>query len=93
MPLYKHNVGLLRALRAPVAPGYAPLCVTCGRYADSFGIVEGYPGESERCKVLVKHHGSEELVTFDMGSRDWGFEDLERHMRGHLWFRPELVSK
>jgi hypothetical protein len=91
--LYKHNVGLLTALRKPLAPGYAPLCQTCARYLDSYAIVEGYPGESETCRVLGRHHGSEELVRFDMGSKEWDFEDLASHMRGHVWFSPTLVSK
>jgi hypothetical protein len=93
MPLFKHRVDLLKALRRPTAPGYAPLCITCGRYLDSYSIVEGYPGESQVCKVLGKHHGSEELVSFSMGSREWDFEDLASMMRGHFWFSPTLVSK
>lgn len=93
MPLFKHGVKLLQALRRPMAAGYAPLCITCGRYLDSYAIVEGYPGESQVCKVLGKHHGSEELVAFDMGSKEWSHEDLASYMRGHAWFDPTLVSK
>ena len=93
MSLYKHNVGLLAGLIKPVVHAHAPLCTTCGRYLDGEAIVEGYPGQTTFCKVLGKHHGAEELVTFDMGSVEWSFEELQKQMRGHLWFDPTLVEK
>lgn len=93
MSLYKHTVGLLAALRKPLAPGYAPICATCGRYLDAYEIVEGYPGSTTFARVLGKHHGSEELVTFDMGGVEWTHEDLASQMRSHIWFDPTLAAK
>lgn len=93
MTIYKHRMKLLTALRKPLAEGVAPLCITCGRYLDSEEIVEGYPGQTGFCKVLGRHHGAEELVTFDMGSLEWDFDDLPRFVRGHAWFDPTLVPK
>jgi len=93
--LFKRRVGLLEALRRPVAEGYAPVCTTCGRYLDSYAIVEDV---GDVVKVLGKHHGAEELVSFDLGTRshatwDERVEDLARSMRGHTWFDPNLVPK
>ncbi len=68
---------------------------------DSEELVEGIPGHephgdgrvstpasSEFAKVLVRHHGAEEVVTFDMGSRWWGYTELGKWMQRHLWFNP-----
>lgn len=65
-----------------------PVCLTCGRSVDSEAIVEGYPGSSTTCKVLVKHHGAEELRAFDMGSVEWDYTDLRSKMRRANWFDP-----
>lgn len=64
------------------------VCLTCGKLVDEEAIVEGYPGESVRCKVLVRHHGAEELRTFDMGSRNWDHADLASLMSRTNWFDP-----
>lgn len=93
MSLYKHKVGLLHALTRRPTRALQPLCMKCGRYLDSESLVEGYPGESVTAKVLGRHHGEEELVTFEMGSREWDETDLAKHIRGHLWFQQELVPK
>ncbi len=50
--------------------------------------MEGYPGETTFAKVLVKHHGAEELGTFDMGSANWDGQDLGSMMRRRNWFDP-----
>lgn len=72
-----------------------PVCMTCGKLVDSEELVEGYPVDIEHgipgspyCKVLVKHHGAEELRTFDMGSTNWDCEDLASMMRRTNWFDP-----
>lgn len=72
-----------------------PVCMTCGRIVDSEQLVEGYPAEPEKgrpgslfCKVLVKHHGAEELRTFEMGSDNWDERDLAQMMRRTNWFDP-----
>lgn len=64
------------------------VCLTCGKLVDEEAIVEGYPGESSTCKVLVRHHGAEELRTFDMGSTNWDHEDLASMMARTNWFDP-----
>lgn len=64
------------------------VCLTCGRLVDEEGLVEGYPGESETAKVLVRHHGAEELRTFDMGSKNWDCDDLASMMARTNWFDP-----
>ncbi len=50
--------------------------------------MRGYPGESTWTKVLVRHHGDEELRTFDMGSTNWDHEDLASLMQRTNWFDP-----
>lgn len=92
--LRRVNVGLLEALvRAPVngfeAGGYAPVCQLCGRYVDREEIVERWPTGA---RVLVKHHGAEELASFELGTRDWDCDDLARAMKGHPWFAPETMA-
>lgn len=94
MTLYKHTVGLLKALRKPVVHANAGLCITCGRYLDQEEVAEGHPGQTTFVKVRGRHHGADELVTFDMGSTEWTIEDdVARHVRGHAWFDPTLVPK
>lgn len=83
----------LEDLMATVGTGSAqsalgPVCMTCGRVVDSEELVEGYPGGSTTAKVLVRHHGAEELRTFDMGSVEWTPEDLASYMRRANWFDP-----
>jgi hypothetical protein len=65
-----------------------PVCMTCGRLVDKEELVEGYPGVTTFAKVLVKHHGAEELGTFDMGSTNWDERDLASMMRRRNWFDP-----
>lgn len=88
--LYKHNIGLLEGLTKDVQPGYAPICMTCGRYLDGEALVET---KGSVVKVLGKHHGAEELVSFDLGTEHWDHDDLAKMMRGHGWFAPNLVPK
>lgn len=64
------------------------VCLTCGRLVDEEALVEGYPGESVTCKVLVRHHGAEELRTFNMGSTNWDERDLASMMARTNWFDP-----
>ena len=47
------------------------------------------PASRPYCRVLVKHHGQEELATFDLGTADWDDEDYSRAVRGQRWFAPE----
>lgn len=78
-----------------------PVCDICQEVVDSEALVEGVAGEengdgmvtrnasSETCKVLVRHHGAEELRTLDMGSRVWGPTDLAKYMQRMRWFVPQ----
>lgn len=89
MPLIKSAASWGDLVRAPsVQHAVAPVCMTCGKYVDGEEIVEGYPGESTHSKVLVKHHGAEELRTFNMGSTNWDHRDLASMMRRTNWFDP-----
>lgn len=89
MSLIRSRMSLDQMVVSPtVQAPQGPVCMTCGRIVDSEELVEGYPGESERCRVLVRHHGAEELRTFEMGSRNWDASDLASMMRRTNWFDP-----
>ncbi len=89
MTLLKTQMGLDQMVVAPnVEHATGPVCMTCGQVVDSETLVEGYPGESTWCKVLVKHHGAEELGTFQFGSTNWDAQDLKSFMRRRNWFNP-----
>jgi hypothetical protein len=89
MPLLKTRASWGDLVSAPVVESVrGPVCMTCGRIVDSEELVEGYPGVSTIAKVLVKHHGAEELGTFDMGSSNWDERDLASMMRRRNWFDP-----
>lgn len=79
---------LMRPGRGDAQSALGPVCITCGRVVDSEELVEGYPGQTTFAKVLVRHHGGEELRTFDMGSVEWTSEDLKSYMRRSNWFDP-----
>ncbi len=89
MPLIKSQASWTDLVRAPsVQHAVGPVCMTCGKLVDSEELVEGYPGVTTFAKVLVKHHGGEELGTFDMGSSNWDERDLASMMRRRNWFDP-----
>lgn len=78
---------VLERLRRPIVNVSGATCDLCKKLVDWEGVVEDGP---TWVKVLVRHHGSEQLHTFEFGSREWGWDDLERHMRGMRWFEPNL---
>ena len=89
MALRRTALNLAQYVSAPVVrPALGPLCMTCGRVVDYEALVEGYPGETTYARVLVRHHGAEELRTFDMGSTNWDGKDLGSMMRRTHWFDP-----
>ncbi len=90
MSLLKTRTTLDQMILAPaVKSARGCVCVTCGRLVDSESLVEGEPGWGKTwCKVLVKHHGAEELRTFDFGSTNWDEYDLKSHMMRANWFDP-----
>lgn len=89
MALVRSSTSLLQRILAPaVRPAVGPICMTCGRYVDSEELVEGEPGKTTSAKVLVKHHGAEELRTFGMDSIEWDANELKSHMMRANWFDP-----
>ena len=89
MALLRTNTSLLQRILAPsVQSPQGPVCMTCGRLVDSEALVEGEPWKTTYAKVLVKHHGAEELRTFDMGSVEWDSYELKSHMLRANWFDP-----
>lgn len=89
MALIKSSVSLEQRILAPgVKAPSGPVCMTCGRLVDSEMLVEGEPGKTTYAKVLVKHHGAEELRTFGMGSVEWDAYELKSHMMRANWFNP-----
>lgn len=89
MALIRSHVSLEQRILAPgVKAPSGPVCMTCGRLVDSEMLVEGEPGKTTYAKVLVKHHGAEELRTFGMGSVEWDAYELKSHMMRANWFDP-----
>lgn len=89
MALLRTSTSLLQRVLAPAVQSAAgPVCMTCGRIVDGEALVEGEPGKTTFAKVLVKHHGAEELRTFDMGSIEWDSYELKSHMMRANWFDP-----
>lgn len=89
MALIRTSQSLEQRIHSPsVKPPGGPVCMTCGRTVDSESLVEGMPGQTTYAKVLVKHHGAEELRRFDMGSVEWDDYELASHMRRANWFDP-----
>ena len=77
-----------RILAPSVKHAAGPVCMTCGRIVDSESLVEGEPGRTTYARVLVKHHGAEELRTFTMESVEWDSHELRSHMQRANWFDP-----
>lgn len=89
MALIRSRTSLLQRILAPsIQSPLGPVCMTCGRLVDSEALVEGEPGKTTYAKVLVKHHGAEELRTFEMASVEWDSYELASHMRRANWFDP-----
>jgi hypothetical protein len=79
----------MAGLLAPIKPDITgPVCLTCNRVLDYEEMVEGYPGQTTHCRVLARHHGAEELRTFEFDSVEWDHRDLKRQMMGQRWFEP-----
>ncbi len=102
MGLRRSTLSLEHYIRAGVKWDVTgPVCDLCNQVVDEESLVEGYPGVENSdgmvmelagqdwCKVLVKHHGQEELRTFQFGGRNWGPTDLKKAMQRVRWFSPE----
>lgn len=99
MPLIKSFANWDQLVIAPSVQGpRGCLCMTCGRLVDEEGVVEGYPLHDDNgslnpdattwCKFLVRHHGAEELRTFDLGTTNWSYEDVASMAMRTNWFDP-----
>lgn len=89
MTLRRTNAALANLILAPhVQEARGAVCMTCGRLVDEETLVEGYPGQTTFFKYLVRHHGAEELRTFDTGSVTWALEDIPFYVRRTNWFDP-----
>lgn len=66
-----------------------PIRDSLGRFTGHTRSVYYPPAEGSLfAKVLVRHHGAEELRTFEMGSSNWDERDLSSYMRRTNWFDP-----
>lgn len=81
------HVPLLQQLLARPVEHRGGLCHLCGRPLDYEGVEETVGPTTVR--VRGKHHGAEEVVTFELGTRAWEGDDLERAVRGWRWFEPK----
>ena len=86
----KLSYGLLHSLVQPATDPW-PTCDLCVAPLDKIELVER--DGPTAVKVLGHHHGQEELCTFELGTRDWEPDDVQRAVRGHRWFRPEVVAE
>ncbi len=80
-----------------------PKCLTCikpdahgifkPRTVTSWELVENMEGCGKQvAKMLVKCHGAEELVSFDMGTIHWTLEDVAKKFQQHRWFNPHEMA-
>ncbi len=99
MPLVKSRASWNDLVRAPIAAhARGAICMTCGRLVDEEGIdlnfsepvdlEKGRPATKTAAQYLVKHHGAEELRTFDMGSDNWDIADVQQMAIRTNWFDP-----
>ncbi len=101
MSYRRTSINLDRFILSPHAGNIiGPVCMTCNKVVDSETLVEGYPGEEnlagmvtkmaggETARVLVRHHGQEEVKTLDFGSREWGPMELAKWISRTRWFNP-----
>ena len=91
MSLRRINVPLLGGLLArPVRNRSKALrCALCGEDVDYEAVVERMPTAA---RVLVRHHGAEELATFELGTREWDETDLQRMCVRNRWFDPQRAA-
>ena len=89
MTLRRTSTSLAGLIRAPLAGSMrGAVCLTCGRLVDEEVRVEGCPGVTTTAKFLVRHHGAEELRSYDLGSTDWDDSDLAALVQKTSWFDP-----
>ena len=89
----RRRVALLPSLRSSViSPNYA-VCGICRKPVEKEEIVENLIGEPKSSvRIRVYCHGSEETMSFDLGSEHHDEGDVGRAMRSYLWFDPERMA-
>lgn len=93
MPLKRTQIGYMASLLLPITAARdctGPLCLTCHRPVDSEEMVEDRP---TGCRVLVRHHGAEEIRDFEFDSREWDDRDLKRAMQSARFFDPMVQGE
>lgn len=88
----KTSLGLDALIHSHRSHKRAPVCLTCGAYCEEWHLVEGEPDSTPFARVLVRHHGQEELRTFDMGTVCWDGDDLGKMIRSAEWFDPKVET-
>jgi hypothetical protein len=70
-------------------------CLTCHKLVDREEVVEGYQfsenGKHSKgtfVKVLIKCHGAEELMQWDMGTTEWDAYDVQTRLKRWRAFDP-----
>lgn len=94
MGLRKVLVSRYGGLMAPTqVQRVGPECLTCLKPIPKMELVESLPGDGKPwAKVLMRCHGAEELVKFDMGSREWTAEELGKLVNKQRWFDPKQLA-
>lgn len=84
----------------PVRQLAGPICKLCSdasgktKHVSSEELVDCLPGDGKPyARVLVKCHGQEELMEFDMGTEGWDFEKLAKKMGRHVWFDMAKIAE
>lgn len=77
----------MEAIRTKPHGDYWPMCCTCLRPVDAQELVEV---KDRMAQVLVKCHGDEQLMTFELET-GWTDHELASRMQRFRWFEPELA--
>ncbi len=99
--LFKGKQSHLRGrLAKPVRQWQGPTCKLCSDKerkeipVRSEELVDCLPGDGKTyARVLVRCHGQEELMEFDMGTEQWTYEGLAKKMGRHTWFDMKKIAE
>ena len=74
-----------------------PTCVLCSH--KEHRIVEvgsvnfkNEPGHGDKAELLMRCHGAEELVTIDMGTRIWTYQEANKRLMRGRYFDPAVLA-
>lgn len=86
--LRKVSVGRLSGLLSkPKVQRVGPGCLTCLKPITEVTIMNE-PGHIPEVEVLLRCHGEEEVVTLEMGTANWTFQDAGKLINKQAWFDP-----